>query len=241
MKPPIVRLGRVASTLDIVHSLAEGGAVHGTAIVADEQEGGRGSRGRSWLSPRGGLWLSSLFKSDTAPAVEVLSLRVGLAVAAVVERVSRAQPVRLKWPNDLMLADRKLGGVLCEARWQGQSLAWVAIGIGINVANAIPEDLADRAIALAELAPDIQPGDLAEPLARAVCELEPGEATELSPTDLAAYAARDWLQGRALLSPEAGTALGIAPDGALLVTRSDGSIARCRAGSVVLQPVSARP
>jgi BirA family transcriptional regulator, biotin operon repressor / biotin---[acetyl-CoA-carboxylase] ligase len=139
-RAPVHYVERVASTMDLLHALAENGAVPGTAVVAGEQLEGRGSRGRSWHSPPGGLWLSVLLYPATLGGIEVVSLRVGLVVAAALEAFT-SEAVQLKWPNDLILDRRKLGGILCEARWQGGVLAWVAVGIGVNVQNPIPRAL----------------------------------------------------------------------------------------------------
>ena len=130
--------------MDRLHQLAEQGAPAGTAVLAEAQTGGRGSRGRAWHSPPGGLWLSVLYRPPSPAGVELLSLRLGLLVATALEAAAPAAPVALKWPNDLMVGDRKVGGILCEARWQGESLAWVAAGLGLNVTNDIPDECTSR-------------------------------------------------------------------------------------------------
>src|SRR4051794_17490868 len=111
--------------MDRLHELAEQKAPAGTAVVAEGQTGGRGARGRPWHSPPGGLWLSVLYRPPAPGGLELLSLRLGLLVAAELEAAIPGLPVMLKWPNDLMLRDRKLGGILCEARWQGEAPGWI--------------------------------------------------------------------------------------------------------------------
>ena len=135
MGAELLRVGRIGSTMDRLHELAEQGAPAGTAVLAEAQTGGRGSRGRAWHSPPGGLWLSVLYRPPAPDGVELLSLRLGLLVAAALETLAAGLPVMVKWPNDLMLHDRKLGGMLCEARWQGESLAWVVAGLGLKQAE----------------------------------------------------------------------------------------------------------
>jgi BirA family biotin operon repressor/biotin-[acetyl-CoA-carboxylase] ligase len=115
----VFRLERVDSALDAIHDRAAAGAPAGTVVVAGEQLAGRGARGDPWHSPPGGLWLSILLRPAVPVGVGVLSLRTGLAVATALDRVTGGESVGLKWPNDLILRDRKLGGILCEARWQG--------------------------------------------------------------------------------------------------------------------------
>jgi BirA family biotin operon repressor/biotin-[acetyl-CoA-carboxylase] ligase len=111
--PELLRFRAVHSTMDVLHDLAAEGAEAGTVVVADEQTGGRGSRGRGWRSPPGGLWLSALYRPGLAAGTELLSLRVGLAVAQAVEALATGLRVSIKWPNDLLLDGRKLGGILC--------------------------------------------------------------------------------------------------------------------------------
>jgi BirA family biotin operon repressor/biotin-[acetyl-CoA-carboxylase] ligase len=230
--PEVVRLARVGSTMDALHDLAQAGAPAGTAVVAEVQESGRGSRGRAWSSPRGGLWLSVLARPPET-GLERLSLRVGLAVAGVLTRAGVGDAIRLKWPNDLMLGERKAGGILCEARWQGGAAAWVAIGVGLNVANAPADELLPLATHLASAAPGLTPGMLVDPVIEAVRGVDVGGGP-LRPDELGELARLDWLSGRALVAPIAGTAAGVAADGALRVRTSDGSLAAVRAGTVVL-------
>jgi BirA family biotin operon repressor/biotin-[acetyl-CoA-carboxylase] ligase len=226
------RVARIGSTMDRLHELAAEGAPAGTGVVAEAQTGGRGSRGRAWESPSGGLWLSVLYRPRSAAGAELLSLRLGLAVVDAIEHVAASVRLALKWPNDLMLADRKVGGILCEARWPGESLAWIVAGLGVNVTNPIPQHLRATAVALASLAPEVTVDSLLpevlERLRRPVSEQERLDGDELN-----RLAARDWLRGRALRAPLAGQAEGIAADGALLV-RSGDMVTPVRAGHVEL-------
>jgi len=226
--------------MDLLHGLAAGGADAWTIVVAGEQTGGRGSRGRGWQSPPGGLWLSALFRPQVSTGVELFGLRIGLAVADAVEALGPGMSVHIKWPNDLMLGDRKLGGILCEARWQGDSLAWVVAGVGINVANPIPADLAAVATALADRMPGVTP-DLLEPEVTArLRTLDPG-AERLGAAELAALRHRDWLHGRRLRGPAPGRAAGISEEGALLVRADSGATIAVRAGTVELDDHSLTP
>jgi BirA family biotin operon repressor/biotin-[acetyl-CoA-carboxylase] ligase len=234
MLPILHRLDSVASTQDRLHELAARGDPAGTAVLAAAQTEGRGRRGRHWASPRGGLWLSVLCRPAAAPAIEVLSLRVALSVARVVEARAPGVALELKWPNDLLLDGRKLGGILCEARWQGESPAWVAVGIGLNVANPVPEQLAEQAVALGRYAPGLTAEALAPELVTAIVDASRLERP-LSASEVARFAERDWLFGRRILEPEAGIADGINADGLLRVRRDDGTLALIRSGTVALE------
>jgi BirA family biotin operon repressor/biotin-[acetyl-CoA-carboxylase] ligase len=223
---------RVSSTMDHIHQLAAEGAEAGTIVAAGEQLEGRGSRGRVWHSPPGGLWLSALFRPPTTGAVEVISLRVGLAVAAAIEPLVRGR-IRLKWPNDLMLEERKVGGILCEARWQGQALGWVAAGVGLNVRNQIPAEIDGLATSLDQVRPDITVEEVLGPVLAALREVDL-RAEQLSPPELDQFARRDWLSGRKIREPMSGTVTGLREDGALLVRTARGSDIPLRSGSVEL-------
>jgi BirA family biotin operon repressor/biotin-[acetyl-CoA-carboxylase] ligase len=216
------------STLDAIHDLGAQGASNGTVILAEEQSAGRGRDGRTWRSPAGGVWLGMLLRPPLPPA-GVLSLRIGLVLADVVEAVlgiratSLSGPrAGLKWPNDVLVDDRKVAGILCESRWQGDAPQWLGVGIGINVANDVPPELAERAMSLRELRPEVRRIDVLDQLVPALLRLTTHDA-RLTEFECAAFARRDWLRGRHLRAPLAGRAAGIRPDGALLVDTGAGT------------------
>jgi BirA family transcriptional regulator, biotin operon repressor / biotin---[acetyl-CoA-carboxylase] ligase len=237
--PALIRLDRVESTQDVLHGYASEGAAAGTAVAAVEQTGGRGRRGRAWASPPGGVWLSVLYRPLSGSAAELLSLRVGLAAAEALDAVLGERAIMLKWPNDLMLADAKIGGILCEARWQGDSPAWVVAGIGINVRNPPPVDARLPVARLADHVPGIAVDEVLGPIAAALRLVDPSGAA-LAPAELAAFHARDWLRNRQLSEPLPGAAAGIDASGALRVRTASGAVDRVRAGTVVVAGTVAR-
>jgi len=230
---PLYRHERVSSTLDLLHELAEAGAVAGTAVVAREQMAGRGSRGRTWHSPRGGLWLSWLCRPASPLAGEVLSLRAGLALAAVLDQMGGLPAIGLKWPNDVLLGDRKVAGILCEARWQGGELGWIAVGIGLNVTNPLPDEVALTATRLGDFCGDVT-ADSVLPVLLEELNASADRPPTLTGEELDAFARRDWLKGRALAEPVQGIAQGIGAEGALRVEQEGGSIVEVRSGTLVL-------
>lgn len=141
------RLGRVTSTNDVVREQARTGAPAWTAVVAEEQTAGRGREGRTWVSPPGNLYLSVLLRPELeASSVGVLPLLVGVAVAEAC--TSLGAPARLKWPNDVVVGERKLGGILVEAASSGGRVDFVVAGIGVNLRAAdapLPDELRDVA------------------------------------------------------------------------------------------------
>lgn len=235
MLPPITRVADVPSTMEVAHAQAQSGAPHGTAIIADRQTAGRGTRGRQWSAEMGGLWLSVVARPQPTDALEALSLRVGLSLAALLERTFPLLPViSLKWPNDLILGDRKLAGILCEARWMGSQCQWVVIGVGLNVRNSLDDSLATSATRLLDWVPDADPAALGEPILAAVADAARA-AGPLTPAELNAFAARDFLTGRRVLDPAPGTADGITATGALRI-RTDSGPVREILGGVVTAP-----
>ena len=233
----LMRFERVSSTMDVVHELAEQGAAAGTMVIAGEQLTGRGARGRTWHSPPGGLWMSVLYRPPVLGALEVISLRVGLALANALDPFAPA-PLQLKWPNDLILLGRKVGGILCEARWQGGEPGWVAVGVGLNVRNQVPAELEAVATSLAQHRPELLLDDLVSPVATALSRIDL-QSERLSASELYQFAGRDWLLGRQIREPFLGTVAGLAPDGTLVVRTADGWDRSLRTGSVELVSASA--
>lgn len=223
---------RLGSTLDAIHALAARGAPAGTTVIAEEQTAGRGRDGRTWHSPAGGVWLGMLLR-PVRTELTAVAIRAGLALADAVDALLGRAETRLKWPNDVLLGDRKLAGILCEGRWQGNTPQWLALGVGVNVRNAIPAAVARRAVTLAEWLPAVRRVDLLDRLVPALTQAATGGATGLSTVERAAFAARDWLHGRELRAPAPGRAEGVRADGALLVASHAGTVA-VREGHVEL-------
>lgn len=241
---------RVSSTNDVAEQLAAAGAEHGTVVVAEDQERGRGRQGRTWFSPAGsGLYVSVVLRPEelrlargpeSLAAASSVTLAAGVALAEAL-RTSTGLPVEIKWPNDLVVGGRKLCGVLAEASAAVGGLQHVVLGFGINVLPAaFPIELSDRATSIeAELGHAVDPAEvLAEGLAclaeRTRAFASGGLGTildrcrELSPSSSGASvevaAPHGWY---------AGTTAGLDRDGALLVRLADnGEIHRVIAGEV---------
>lgn len=229
--PGVTLLERTPSALDAVHDLGARGAAAGSAVVALEQTAGRGRDGRTWHSPEGGVWLAMLFRP---PQTELgaVSIRAGLVLADAVDDLLPGARTQLKWPNDVLLDGRKLAGVLCEGRWQGEHLQWMGAGIGVNVCNAVPPELGERAATLRAFLPHVTRLDLLDRLVPALTRLT-AHGARLTDSECAAFAARDWLLGRALRRPIEGRGRGLRDDGALLVDGA-GGVTAVREGHVEL-------
>ena len=223
--PEVVLFEQVGSTLDVAHERGASGAPAGTLVLADEQTAGRGRQGRTWVSqPGAGIWLTLVERPRDAAAVGVLSLRLGLAAAAALDPMAD-HPIRVKWPNDLYVDNRKLAGILVEARWREGVLDWLAVGFGINVQVPLGVPAASlragvsRLDALSCLVPALR---------RAAMEAGP-----LRDEELRTFAGRDYARGRRCREPVEGTVIGIDAGGALLV-EGQGGVHTVRAGSLVL-------
>lgn len=141
----------VESTQDIAKVWAMEGAPHGAVVVSERQTKGRGRLSRSWSSPSGkGLWLSMILRPERPLSVaHQLPLLSAVAVARTLEHFG-FEP-RLKWPNDVILLDRKVAGMLIEGQGEVDRLKFAVLGIGINVlqqADDFPEALKQQAISL---------------------------------------------------------------------------------------------
>ena len=138
------------STNTQANHLAETGATHGTLVVADRQEVGRGRRGRGWESPaHTGIFMTLLLKPELAPGnASMLTLVTALAVTKGIERVTGLSP-RIKWPNDIVIRGKKVCGILTEMSAQIDYVNHIIIGVGINVQNeSFPEEIAQVATSL---------------------------------------------------------------------------------------------
>jgi BirA family biotin operon repressor/biotin-[acetyl-CoA-carboxylase] ligase len=204
------------------------------ALLAEYQTAGRGRRGRSWVAPPGGsicLSLSWMFR-EVPRDLGALGLVVGVCALRALSRVG-VERVRLKWPNDLLVDDRKLGGILIELRAESSGPACVVIGIGLNV--ALGATLLEK-IATMGLAPiDLAAAGLKEPARNAVAagliSSFVGGLLEFERDGLKPFV-REWMEADALRgrpvtvtaaeSFAKGVARGIDLDGALLVETPQG-------------------
>lgn len=222
--PRVVLMQSVESTMDEAHRLGGEGAPAGTLVIADEQTAGRGRGGKRWASGQNqGLWMTLLERPGTASGLDVLSLRLGLHAAPVLELFSGA-PVRIKWPNDLYVGSRKLAGVLVEARWREQRADWVAIGIGVNIVS--PPELESAAGMLAGTHRSVVVLALVPALRAAAAA-----RGSLTPAELVEYDRRDYARDRHCVKPAVGVAHGITNDGALIIAGEHG-VTYFRAGSL---------
>jgi BirA family biotin operon repressor/biotin-[acetyl-CoA-carboxylase] ligase len=128
----------ISSTNDYAKALAVNGSADGAVVVADSQSAGRGSGNRGWLSPPGtGVWLSCIQRPSFHPRrIRETGILAAYSIASVL-REKYAAPVSLKWPNDIVLGGKKIGGLLSEGSAAGDRVSWLVTGLGINVNTAV--------------------------------------------------------------------------------------------------------
>ncbi|MDX1577860.1 MAG: biotin--[acetyl-CoA-carboxylase] ligase [Gemmatimonadota bacterium] len=231
--------GKVDSTNAAARELADEGAPSGTIVLAREQTAGRGRGEREWISPRdGGLYLSMLFRPGGPPVTALAAIVAGMDVARELARPGEDFRPRVKWPNDLMARDRKLGGILAEAGRDEEGGARLVVGVGINVvADRLPADL-EGAIALDECLEDPALPEVADAAVRGLERRLTDPPAALDEDALDELDRMDWLRNRRVRhelpdrEPLEGVATGIAPDGALLLRPDRGALRRVVAGTV---------
>ena len=134
--------------MDVAREEAVAGAPHGAVVFAEEQTAGRGRFGRRWVSPAGkNLYLTLVLRPD-AGRLRRLSMVAPLALCRAIESVTSLRPA-IKWPNDVLVGERKLAGVLIEGESSGADLLFALVGIGLNVNDPIDDpDIAGIATSL---------------------------------------------------------------------------------------------
>ena len=227
-------------------------AKEGTTLAADCQVAGQGRLGRAWFSPAGAnVYLSVLLRPRVGLAqIATLPLVAGCAVARTVAKLAPGVPVRIKWPNDLHVNGRKLGGILCELSAEADRVRHVVVGIGLNVnlrRSRLPAAIARIATSLAiETRRTFSRADVAaellnqlEPAYDAWCEngLAPFR-TELAALDsLKGEFTRVRQTGRRVVE---GVAAGISADGTLRLRQPDGSLLTVCSGDAHVVPGEAK-
>jgi BirA family biotin operon repressor/biotin-[acetyl-CoA-carboxylase] ligase len=244
LKGPVHHFHRLPSTNDLAKELGAQGAPEGTLVVAETQTQGRGRLGRQWDSPPGfGLYVSLLLRPPLPPTqIPQITLTAAVAVARALRRATGITP-GIKWPNDVILEARKVGGILTEMETEADQIRFLVVGLGLNVNNPeFPAGLQDLATSLARAA-----GRTFSRRAILQAWLEEFESLyeQFLALDFAGILA-EWKAytvtlGRAVtvrqgLREISGVALDVAPDGALLLQTGAGEIIRISSGELAPGP-----
>lgn len=236
----------IESTNAEAKSLAQDGAPEGTVVIAECQTAGRGRLGRRWMSPAGKGLLFSVILRPALPMSDahLLTIVAATAAAEAIE-TQTGVAVRIKWPNDLYVDDRKLGGILTEVSGEQDEIDWVVVGVGVNVNTEygeLPVPLRRTAASL-----KIAGGrlfDRSELLAHILLSLEASYLATLRggfEGALESFRRRDYLSRKTVSvqtreGPIVGEALGIDDRGALLLQLPHRHVRRFYAGDVTLHP-----
>ncbi len=225
----LIPLESVGSTNDFARDIASE-SESGTVVIAEVQTSGRGRLGRSWLSPAGGIWMSVILKPN-APPTEAFRATMAASVA-VCKALSSLYGLeaRIKWPNDVLLNNKKVCGILTEISAELDVIKYVVIGIGINAnirASEFPEEWNATSIS-EELGREVSRNEL---ISKILEELE----LSLKSEDL--Y--QDWVHLSATLGRRVrvygfneviGVAESLGSDGSLMVRMDDGTLVKILAG-----------
>jgi BirA family biotin operon repressor/biotin-[acetyl-CoA-carboxylase] ligase len=151
----VIDLKQIDSTNVLAAKLAEQGEPEGTLVIAEQQTGGKGRRGKPWFSPPGtGIWMSLLLR-PAIPMVQApqLTLVAAVAVSQALTEITGKQ-AGIKWPNDILFGRQKCCGILTEMNMESEEIRYVIVGIGINVnqeKSDFPPELREIATSLKEV------------------------------------------------------------------------------------------
>ena len=243
---PVYLFRTLGSTNDEAKLLAESDAPEGLLVIAEEQTAGRGRTGRSWITPLGqALALSVILRPNLAAEhATQLTMLAGLAVCEAIEQIA---PVRaaLKWPNDVLIAGKKVAGLLLETSLKGDRLAYAVLGLGLNVSFAPPPEAVDfPATSLeAEAGAPIDRLRLLRLILEHMEQLYPqlGQPETAEQNLFQAWRARLAMLGdpivvRTHAGDRAGTLESVTPEGALILRTEAGEALQVLAGDVRLRP-----
>ncbi len=246
MENKIIFFKETDSTNIRIHQMAKEGALEGTVAWADYQAAGKGRRGRSWESPAGtNLYFSILLRPQILPEkAPMLTIVMAYSVAKAIQNLLRIEP-QIKWPNDLILNQKKICGILTEMHLGNQKISHVVIGVGMNVnVTDFPKELEDKATSIY-----LETGRMVERemlLYQVLKEFEKQYNLFLEKQDLGflqkAYNQILVNKGKEVLVLEPGheyqgTALGINQSGELLVEKEDGAVEAVFAGEVSVRGI----
>ncbi len=137
----VIHLPSVSSTNNYAKTLAKENATEGTIVIANRQTGGRGRKKRPWTSPKGGLWFSIILRPNIPPTEAMkVTMCAACALTEAIKKETNLNP-SIKWPNDILINDKKLCGILTELSAEIDTINFLIIGIGVNANNRIPENI----------------------------------------------------------------------------------------------------
>lgn len=234
----LIRYASVASTMEIAEKLALKGAEEGTVVIADEQTSGRGRLGRIWLSPKGSLALSIIFRPSLEQLPQLIMM-TSLAVVRAIHQLTGLNAV-IKWPNDVLIDSKKVCGILIENEVEDDRVKFAVVGMGINInVDLSPfSDISELATSLSqELGREVSLPDFVVALLSEMEKLYVQARAGVSPHS-------EWKDHLETLGKrirvkmggmtEEGRAESVAEDGSLFLRHDDGSLTKVTTGEVTI-------
>lgn len=234
----------VTSTNDVAKELAIKGAREGTVIIAETQSRGRGRLGREWVSPKGGIWFSTILRPKVDPQDTFeLTFMAAVAVAKTIKSMFKLN-TEIKWPNDVLINGKKVCGILTEMSTRGNIVDFVALGVGLNAnvdANTFPEHLRSSLTSLKE---ELKQEVERERFLRALLEELEHYYKMFTLKDFSLIL-KEWKSLASLLGTYVevvgfdekieGWAMDVDQSGALMIKLKDGTVRRVVSGDVTIQ------
>lgn len=211
----------------------------GTVVIAESQTRGRGRMGRKWLSPEGGIWLSIILKPRIKPwHVSRITILTGVSVAKTIR--SYALDARIKWPNDILINEKKVCGILTELEAEIDQVEYCVVGIGIDAnvdIEVFPEETRENSTSLRkELGKHINRGEfvqrLLEEIEKEYMKLQRSEFPSILDEWRAMSATiGEWVKITTSSRTIYGEAIGVDNDGALILETGEGKLEKIVAGT----------
>jgi BirA family transcriptional regulator, biotin operon repressor / biotin---[acetyl-CoA-carboxylase] ligase len=239
LQGPVFHFVTIPSTNDLAKDLARQGYPEGSVLVAETQSAGRGRLGRVWESPPGtGIYLSLILRPPLPPT-ELPKLTLTAAVA-VVEAIKEATNLELgiKWPNDILFAGKKLGGILTEMETESDQISHLILGVGLNINTlAFPEHLEPLATSLRSTGRRYSRLAIVRAFLKSMDSFYGRFLCQEFPAILDLWRQAAVTLGKPVTVKRgageiSGLALDVAPDGALLVEKPGGEIERVISGEI---------
>jgi BirA family biotin operon repressor/biotin-[acetyl-CoA-carboxylase] ligase len=240
----------VGSTQDIAKELARKGATEGTIVITESQTKGRGRITKQWSSPSGvGIYTSIILKPNLKPSETLqMPLMAGVAVCQAIEKITPLKP-KIKWPNDIILAGKKVAGILTEMGAEIDKVDYIVLGIGINVntpRSLLTGEIEERATSLAE-----ECGEYVSRVKLLQCLLSELESvyTEFLLSGFEPIKERwkaldntigSWVKVSGIGEAIEGEAIDIDHDGALILREKNGKTTRIIGGASLILPRGAK-
>lgn len=239
LKGPVWHFVSLPSTNDLAKDFARQGYPEGSVLLAETQTAGRGRLGRAWESPLGtGIYLSLILRPPLPPTeLPKLTLTAAVAVVEALKEVTGLE-VGIKWPNDILLDGKKLGGILTEMETESDQMSYVILGVGLNINTQVfPDYLQTLATSLASTGRTYSRLGIVRAFLRLMDALYGNFLNQQFPEILDSWRRAAVTLGKPVTvklgaQEISGLAVDVAPDGALLVEKPGGEIQRIISGEI---------